>query len=73
MNTRPELDYFAKPLELLNSSVDEYLELASSLVEGNQVTSFERATLKGHASLIVSQRLQVELLSSILHELRTTP
>ena len=73
MNTTPELDYFAKQVELLNISVAEYLEKATSLVEGNQVTPFERAMLKGHASLIVSQRLQTELLSSILHELRTTP
>ena len=72
MNPTPEFDYFAKRVELLNVSVEEYLEKASSLVESSQATPFERTMLKSHASLLVSQRLQSELLASILSELRTT-
>ena len=71
MNDTTEIDYYIKQVKLLNVSIEEYLEKASSLVEESQVTPLERTTLKFQASLLVSQRLQAEIMLEVLEELRT--
>lgn len=73
MNATAEIDYYKNQVRLLNVSIEEYLEQASSLVENKQVTPLERTTLKFQASLLVSQRLQAEMLLEVLKTQNRNP
>ena len=73
MHATAEIDYYENQVNLLNVSIEEYLEKASSLVEENQVTPLERTTLKFQASLLVCQRLQAEMLLEVLKAQNRTP